>query len=89
MRNSGNTKLEYTAHALRVIKERTIHLEWIDKAVTEPDLRTDDTDDIEVERFYKRISERDDRVLRVAVNTRVTPWRVVSVFFDRGMRKRL
>lgn len=81
--------MEYTAHALRVIKERKIHLEWIDRAVSEPDLRIDDPEDIEVERFYKRISERNDRVLRVAVNTRINPWRVVSVFFDRGMRKRL
>lgn len=81
--------MEYTAHALRVIKERKIHLEWIDRAVSEPDLRTDDPEDIEVERFYKRISEWNDRVLRVAVNTRINPWRVVSVFFDRGMRKRL
>ena len=35
---------------------------------------------------FVRIPERGDRVLRVAVNTRVAPWRVVSVFFDRSMR---
>ncbi len=29
------------------------------------------------------------RVLRVAVNTSVDPWRVVSVFFDRDMRGEL
>ena len=29
------------------------------------------------------------RILRVAVNTRVAPWRVVSVFFDRSKRDKL
>lgn len=81
--------MEYTAHALHAIAERSIHLEWVVRAISEPDLRTDDPEDAEVERFFKRISERDNRVLRVAVNTSVSPWRVVSVFFDRGMRKRL
>ena len=37
-------------------------------------------------RFFRAIPERQGRVLRVAVNTQVAPWRVVSVFFDRGMR---
>ena len=42
-----------------------------------------------VERFYRRIPEHRDRVLPVAVNTRVAPWRVVSVFFDRRIRGEL
>ena len=88
-RMSDTTTMEYTAHARRTISERMIHLEWVERAISEPDLRADDPDDIEIERFYKRISEQDDRVLRVAVNTRVTPWRIVRVFFDRGMRMKL
>ena len=81
--------LNYTRHAVDVMRERLIPTEWVESAVTEPALRSPDPDDPEVERFYLRIPERGNRVLRVAVNTKVTPWRVVSVFFDRGMRGEL
>lgn len=63
-----------------------IAIEWVERTVEEPDLRTSDPNDAEVERFFRRIPERDGRVLRVAVNTHVEPWRVVSVFFDRRVR---
>ncbi len=58
----------------------------VEQAVAEPELRTDDPGDPDVERFFRRVPEHGGRVLRVAVNTRVEPWRVVSVFFDRDMR---
>ncbi len=82
----GSLILEYTRHAVHVMEVRVISKEWVELAVTEPALRTPDPSDPEVERFFRRIPERGGRVLRVAVNTRVTPWRVVSVFFDRSMR---
>ena len=78
--------LEYTKHAAHAMAERAIPNDWVETAVAEPSLRTTDPNDPEVERFFRRIPEHGDRVLRVAVNTRVTPWRVVSVFFDRSMR---
>jgi hypothetical protein len=68
------------------MQERLIPKEWVELAVTEPALRSPDPNDPEVERFFRRIPERGDRVLRVAVNTEVVPWRVVSVFFDRSRR---
>ena len=78
--------LEFTKHAVDVMEERTIPMEWVERVVAEPTMRAPDPNDSEVERFFRRIPERGDRVLRAAVNTRVAPWRVVSVFFDRGMR---
>ena len=66
--------------------ERMITEQWVKRVIAEPDLRTPDPEDAEVERFYKSIPEQGDRVLRVAVNTRFAPWRVLSAFFDRGMR---
>ena len=48
-----------------------------------------DSNEPGVERFYRSIPERDNRIVRVAVNTSVVPWRVVSVFFDRSMRGKL
>ena len=82
-------RLEFTKHALHVMEERAIPPDLVELAVAEPSLRTPDPNDHEVERFYRRSAEHDDRVLRVAVNTRVAPWRVVSVFFDRTMRGKL
>lgn len=82
-------ELEFTQHAMDAMNERLIAIEWVEDAVSEPDLRTPDPDDHEVERFYRRIPQRDDRVLRVVVNTRFAPWRIVSVFFDRRMRRTL
>ena len=71
------------------MQERGISLEWVERVVASIELREPDPNDPDVERFFGRVPERGDRVLRVAVNTRVFPWRVVSVFFDRGMRGEL
>ena len=85
----GPLTLDYTRHAVDVMQERLIPKEWVELAVTVPDLRAPDPNDPQVERFFRRIPERGDRVLRVAVNTNVAPWRVVSVFFDRSRRGEL
>lgn len=81
--------IAFTRHAARVMREREIPQEWVERAVAEPDRSERDPNDPELERFYRRIPERDDRALLVVVNTRVAPQRVVSVFFDRRMRGRL
>ena len=82
-------QVRFTKHARHVMHERAISVDWVERVITSPELRVPDPHDSEVERFFGRVSERGDRVLRVAVNTRVSPWRVVSVFFDRGMRGEL
>ena len=82
-------ELDFTIHARVVMAQRLIPEEWVSLAVAAPGLRTSDPNDSGVERFFWRIPEADDRVLRVAVNTRVEAWRVVSVFLDCTMRGRL
>ena len=82
-------QLELSRHAAQVMAERMVSTEWVEETVNAPALRLPDPNDPEIERFFRPIPERGDRVLRVAVNTRVTPWRVVSVFFDRTMRGKL
>ena len=81
--------LQYSMHAMDAMAERRIPVMWVELAVAEPALRSQDPNDPEIERFFRRIAEDGGRVLRVAVNTRVVPWRVVSVFFDRRMRGEL
>lgn len=86
---ASSEDLEFTAHARFAMVERSIPTEWVVRLVSEPELRISDPNDVDVERFFGRVPEREGRVLRVAVNTQVTPWRIVSVFFDRRMRGRL
>ena len=81
--------LNYTKHAVHAIAERAIPVEWVERVVANPVLRVPDPNDPELERFFRRIPEYGDRALRVVVNTRVAPWRAVSVFFDRGVKGEL
>jgi len=72
--------LEYTRHAMA---ERRIPSEWVELAVTEPALRMGDptwSDSFALSREYG------GRMLRVVVNTRAVPWRVISAFFDPSMK---
>ena len=86
---SESAKLDFTKHALHAMKERAIPMEWVEWVIAKPALREPDPTDPEVERFFRRIPEQGERVLRVAINTRVAPWRVVSVFFDRNVKGKL
>ena len=45
--------------------------------------------DSELRHALGRITEYDDRVLRVAYNVNMSPWRVVTAYFDRGQRGKL
>jgi len=64
-------------------------MDWVERALHQPELRLPDPDDATVERRYCKIPEFGGRVLRVAVNTTVEPGRVVSVFFDRKTKGKL
>lgn len=76
-------------HAKKVLAEREIQLEWLERTLHEPVLRRPDPDDSLLERRYRAIPEFEGRVLRVVVNVAIEPVRVVSVFFDRSMRGKL
>ena len=79
-------RLEYSQHAQDVMRERLIERSWVESTVSAPVLRTPDSSDRDLERFYAPVQENSGRVLRVVVNTSSEPWRVITVFFDRGMR---
>jgi hypothetical protein len=78
-----------TEHARRMLVERGISLEWLERTLNEPTLRQPDPHDTSLERRYRPIPEHDGRVLRVVVDASVEPIRVISVFFDRNMRGKL
>ena len=82
-------KYELTKHAAEVLEEREIKTEWMEGTLTAPELVLPDPDGAAVERRFRRIPEFGGRVLRVSVNTKVEPNRVVSIFFDRKMKGKL
>ncbi|MBM4080050.1 MAG: DUF4258 domain-containing protein [Planctomycetes bacterium] len=77
------TKL--TGHAKDALEERAIPEEWVWRTITTPD-RTEIRADNNTH-YIKAIPEYGGRFLRVVVNPHVTPRRVVTVFFDRRLRR--
>ena len=82
-------KYELTQHAQKVLEERGISIEWMERTLFQPELVLPDAEDKAVERYFRKIPEFGGRVLRVAVNTKVEPVRVVSIFFDRTIKGKL
>jgi hypothetical protein len=76
-------------HAEVAAEEREIPLEWIRSVLEHPDHREADGREDGVKLFYAKIAAYGSRVLKVVVNVQVDPWRVMSVYFDRAMRRRL
>jgi len=50
-------KYELTKHAKKVLAERGIPIEWMERTLAEPELRQPDPDDAAVERRYRRIPD--------------------------------
>ncbi len=77
---------QLTEHARKVLAERGIAVEWMERTLDVPEWITPDPNDPQVMRYFRTIPEFGGRVLRVAVNATVEPPRVVSVFFDRTQK---
>ncbi|MGH8589601.1 MAG: DUF4258 domain-containing protein [Gammaproteobacteria bacterium] len=60
-----------TEHARKVLAERQIPLEWLERVLHRPGLREPDPDDASLERRYRPITEFDGRVLRVGSTPRL------------------
>jgi uncharacterized DUF497 family protein len=80
---------ELTQHAQDAITKRNIPIEWLEQTMAHPDVTISDEHDEELEHRLKAISEYENRVLRVIVNRRRTPLKVVTVHFDRQMKGKL
>lgn len=80
------TDFELSAHTKDMLRERNIPEEWVWRTIEHPDNKRRGAD--YNMHYTKAIKEHDKRVLRVVVNTDVTPNRIVTVFFDRRLRKK-
>jgi hypothetical protein len=87
---SGQTRPHvFTGHAADALVDREIDPAWVERALARPERTEPDREDPSLRHALRRIPERDGRVLRVVYNPTVVPWRVVTVYFDRGQRKKL
>ena len=71
------------------MQERRIEERWVELTLAEPDRVEQDPVDSHARHALKRIDEMDHRVLRVVYNETTSPKRIISVYFDRGMRGRI
>ena len=76
-------------YAVQVIETSGPNQSWIGTALHHPQCTEKNSDDPTLIQALARITEFNDRVLRLVYNSTVSPPRVVSVFFDRRLRNRL
>ncbi len=77
---------EITAHGKVAIEARGIRQEWLERVLFTPERRESDRADPILQHAIGRIAENGDRYLRVIYNGSITPWRIVTAYFDRGLR---
>jgi hypothetical protein len=78
--------IEYGRHFRDMMQERGIVQKWVDSCITAPDKTEEHSDG--TSHFIKRITENNDRWLRVIINQQITPSRGVNLFFDRRLRRK-
>lgn len=74
-----------SGHTQDMLTERNIPEEWIWRTIDNPDWKNVGEDNNI--HYFKIIPEHDERILHVVVNPHVSPKKVVTVFFDRRMRR--
>jgi Domain of unknown function (DUF4258) len=79
--------IQFTDHAGDMLHERNIPEGWVRRTIDSPD-RTVLGADGNLH-YIKAVPEHEGRFLRVIVNPHVTPNRVVTIFFDRRLRRSL
>jgi hypothetical protein len=78
--------IELSTHTKDMLIERQIPEEWVWRTIKSPDRKETGPD--KNLHYFKAIEENENRVLRVIVNPHIEPERVVTVFFDRRLRRK-
>jgi len=77
--------MDKTTHFRKMLSERNIQEQWVDRALTEPDRI--ETHEDGTKHYLKQIQEYDNRWLRIIVNSELEKPLAVTVFFDRRLRR--
>lgn len=79
----------YTSHAADNLVDRGIERSWVERTILTPEATETDPQHRERIRAYRTVPERDGRVLRVVyVRQAALTYRVITLFLDRGWRRR-
>lgn len=78
-----------TEHARDALAKRGIRVDWLELAMTSPQRIEPNANDASLQHRMASITDHGDRVLRVIVNVRDVPERVVTAYFDRTMKGKL
>ena len=81
--------MEYklTQHASDAIEKRRISIEWVERILNKPDWTEPDALDEDLQHRLGSIKEFEERVLRVIINMKASPPRIVTAYFDRRSKK--
>jgi hypothetical protein len=80
-------EFEFSKHAIDMIYERGINMDWISDTIKAPD-HTEFISDEELH-YIKQIKEFGNRYLRVVVNPYTQPKRIITLFFDRRIKRQI
>lgn len=79
-------EFKLSSHAQHVLHERQIAEEWLQRALREPDWEEGSDDGNR--HYFKSISAHGGRFLHAVVNPGTVPPTIVTVFFDRRVRRK-
>ena len=76
---------EFSEHACDMMKERNIKETWVRLTIEDPEKREPKDDGMV--HYIRTIGEYGGRYLRVVVNPGIKPQRIITLFFDRRLRR--
>jgi hypothetical protein len=78
---------QFSEHSLLMFKEREIKKSWIELTLKNPQEKILNQEDGTIH-FIKTIEEFGNRNLRIIVNPDFKPQKIVTLFFDRRIKRR-
>ena len=78
--------LVYSRHAADMLIERSIHGDWVEQTIEEPDFEEPDPIYRDRSHAFRALPERDGRVLRVVYTRSDGVIRIITLFLDRRRR---
>jgi hypothetical protein len=81
-------RFTYTHHAHERVARREIDAAWVERTVLEPEFTEPDPNHPERVRAFRSVPERDGRMLRVVYVPEDEGYRIITVFLDRGRRRK-
>ena len=78
-------KFDLTKHALDVIFERNISIDFIEKVLNNPELIEPDANDVELQHYLSKIHEYDNRVMRVIINKKSCHLKFSGLLYNKWL----